>query len=410
MSEVCKVTEAAEGLRAGRMIILVDDESRENEGDLVLAAEKVTPEAIAFMAKHGSGLVCLALASEKVDELQLPLQPQRGPSRYGTAFTVSIEAREGISTGISAHDRAKTILTAVRPECKPSELCTPGHVFPLRAREGGVLARTGQTEGSVDLCRIAGLTPAAVICEIMNDDGTMARMPQLVELAKRYGIKICTVADVIGHRRRTETLIERVVSRVRLPTLWGDFELFCYHSQVDPDPHLALTKGLLLDAENVPQPIDEPVLVRVHSECITGDTFGSLRCDCGAQLHGALERIEAEGRGVLLYMRQEGRGIGLTNKLKAYLLQEKGMDTVEANEELGFKADLRDYGIGAQILRDLGLRRIRLLTNNPKKLHALAGFGLEILEQVPLRISPNEYNRQYLETKKKKLGHTLHLD
>jgi len=406
----CTVEEAAEELRRGRMIILVDDASRENEGDLVVAAEKVKPAAIAFMAKHGSGLICLALTPEKVDQLQLPLQPQRGPSRYGTAFTVSIEAREGVSTGISAHDRATTIRTAVRRTAGPADLCTPGHVFPLRAREGGVLARAGQTEGSVDLCRIAGLTPAAVICEVMKDDGTMARLPDLVEFAARHRLKLCSVADIIEYRRRTETLVERAVSRVALPTLWGTFELFCYECKVDPMPHLALTKGLRFTDKGEPLPIDEPVLVRVHSECITGDTFGSLRCDCGAQLHAALERIEAEGRGVLLYMRQEGRGIGLTNKLKAYLLQEQGLDTVEANIQLGFKADLRDYGIGAQILRDLGLRRIRLLTNNPKKLHALQGFGLEVVEQIPLTVTPSQHNRSYLEAKKRKLGHTIRLD
>ncbi|MBM4038552.1 MAG: 3,4-dihydroxy-2-butanone-4-phosphate synthase [Planctomycetes bacterium] len=410
MSHLCTVPEAAANLRAGKMIILVDDESRENEGDLVVAADKVTPEAIAFMAKHGSGLICLALTPEKVDELQLLLQPQRGPSRYGTAFTVSIEAREGISTGISAHDRATTIRTAVQPHCKPSDLCTPGHVFPLRAREGGVLARAGQTEGSVDLCRVAGLAPAAVICEVMNDDGTMARMPDLEKFASRHGLPICSVADLIEYRRRTETLVERVVSRVQFPTLWGNFELFCYESKVDALPHLAVTKGLAFNDRNEPQPLDDPVLVRVHSECITGDTLGSLRCDCGVQLHAALERIEAEERGVLLYMRQEGRGIGLTNKLKAYLLQEQGLDTVEANVQLGFKADLRDYGIGAQILRDLGLRRIRLLTNNPKKLHALQGFGLEVIEQIPLAATPTKHNRKYLEAKRRKLGHTIRMD
>jgi len=410
MSHKCTTAEAIDELRRGAMVILVDDETRENEGDLVIAAEKVTPESIAFMAKHGSGLICLALTPERIDELHLPLQPQRGPSRYGTAFTVSIEAREGIATGISARDRATTILTATRPDCRPSDLCTPGHVFPLRARDGGTLARAGQTEGSVDLCRMGGLAPAAVICEIMNDDGSMARMPQLEEFAARHALKICTVADIIEHRRRTETLVTRAVSRVQLPTLWGEFELFCYESKVDPQPHLALTRGLALNDADEPQPIDEPVLVRVHSECFTGDTLGSLRCDCGPQLHAALEAIEAEGRGVLLYMRQEGRGIGLANKLRAYRLQEEGLDTVEANERLGFQADLRDYGIGAQILRDLGLRRIRLLTNNPKKLHALEGFGLEIAEQVPLRIAPNAYNRDYLETKRKKFGHTLHID
>jgi len=410
MSHVCKIQDAVADLQAGRMIILVDDENRENEGDLIVAAEKTTPEDITFMAKHGSGLICLAMAREKIDQLQLPLQPQRGPSRYGTAFTVSIEAREGISTGISAHDRATTILAAARPDAQPSDVSTPGHIFPLSAREGGVLARTGQTEGSVDLCRIAGLEPAAVLCEIMSDDGTMARMPELEVFAKQHDLRICTVADVIEHRRRTETLIERAVSRVKLPTLWGNFEMMCYESQVDPQPHLALTKGLVFDDNDVPQPIDEPVLVRVHSECFTGDTLGSLRCDCGPQLHAALEAIEEAGRGVLLYMRQEGRGIGLTNKLKAYVLQEHGCDTVEANEQLGFKADLRDYGIGAQILRDLGLRQIRLLTNNPKKLHALEGFGLEIAEQVPLAIPPNKYNRAYLETKRKKMGHMLDIE
>ena len=410
MSAFRPIEQAAQELRAGRMVVLVDDESRENEGDLVVAAEKVAPEAIAFMAKHGSGLICLALTAERVDELQLPLQPQRGPSRYGTAFTVSIEAREGVSTGISAHDRATTIRTAVAAHCKPTDLCTPGHVFPLRAREGGVLARAGQTEGSVDLCRIAGLAAAAVICEVMNDDGTMARLPELERFAARHGIVICSVAGLIEYRRRTETLIERAVHRVALPTLWGTFELFCYESKVDPQPHLALTKGLTFSNRDEPEPVNDPVLVRVHSECLTGDTLGSLRCDCGAQLHAALERIEAEGRGVLLYMRQEGRGIGLTNKLKAYLLQEQGLDTVEANVQLGFKADLRDYGIGAQILRDLGLRRIRLLTNNPKKLHALTGFGLEVVEQIPLRIEPNRYNRDYLQAKKDKLGHTLHIE
>ncbi|HUT32523.1 MAG TPA: bifunctional 3,4-dihydroxy-2-butanone-4-phosphate synthase/GTP cyclohydrolase II [Planctomycetota bacterium] len=410
MSAFRPIEQAAQELRAGRMVVLVDDESRENEGDLVVAAEKVAPEAIAFMAKHGSGLICLALTAERVDELQLPLQPQRGPSRYGTAFTVSIEAREGVSTGISAHDRATTIRTAVAAHCKPTDLCTPGHVFPLRAREGGVLARAGQTEGSVDLCRIAGLAAAAVICEVMNDDGTMARLPELERFAARHGIVICSVAGLIEYRRRTETLIERAVHRVALPTLWGTFELFCYESKVDPQPHLALTKGLTFSNRDEPEPVNDPVLVRVHSECLTGDTLGSLRCDCGAQLHAALERIEAEGRGVLLYMRQEGRGIGLTNKLKAYLLQEQGLDTVEANVQLGFKADLRDYGIGAQILRDLGLRRIRLLTNNPKKLHALQGFGLEVVEQVPLAVTPSKHNRRYLETKRKKLGHTIPLD
>ncbi len=317
MSPVCRIKDALDDLCAGRMVILVDDESRANEGDLVIAAEKITPEAIAFMAKHGSGLICLAMSAAQMDRLHLPLAPRRGPSRFGTAFTMSIEAREGVTAGVSAHDRATTVRIASRPDCDPSELCTPGHIFPIRARQGGVLARAGQTEGSVDLCRIAELNQAAVICEIMNDDGTMARMPQLEKFAHTHGLRICTVADIIEHRRRTETLIERIVTRVQLPTLWGKFEMMCYRSLVDPLPHLALTKGLVFDEDDQPQPTDEPVLVRVHSECITGDTFGSLRCDCGLQLQAALERIEAEGRGVVLYMRQEGRGIGLANKLRA---------------------------------------------------------------------------------------------
>ena len=405
-----EIPDVLEDLRNGKMIVLVDAEDRENEGDLVCAAEKATPEIVNFMARYGRGLICLPLTAEKCDSLGLYPQTTENTARFQTAFTVSIDAASGITTGISAADRAVTIKTAVADDAGPEDLVRPGHIFPLRAREGGVMVRVGQTEGSVDLARLAGLKPAAVICEIMNDDGTMARMPDLEAFAEQHGLRVCTVADVIEHRRRTETLIERAVSRVHLPTLWGDFEMMCYESKVDPQPHLALTKGLVFNEHDEPQPIDEPVLVRVHSECFTGDTLGSLRCDCGPQLHAALERIAEEGRGVLLYMRQEGRGIGLTNKLRAYLLQEAGCDTVEANERLGFKADLRDYGIGAQILLDLGLRRIRLLTNNPKKLHALEGFGLEIVEQIPLAIQPGEHNRAYLEAKKRKLGHTIPMD
>jgi len=399
------VTEILEELKLGRMIILVDDASRENEGDLVVAAEKVTPEAINFMTRHGRGLVCLALSPEKVDALHLPAMTGRNESRYGTAFTVSIEARSGVTTGISAHDRAHTILTAVKADAKPHDLISPGHVFPLRAREGGVLVRAGQTEGAVDLMRLAGLTPAGVICEIMNEDGTMARVPELAEFAETHDLKMCSVAQVIEYRRRSEKLVERSVT-VKLPTAHGEFDLVLYNSLVDPMPHIALCMGGIGTPDAPKDLAERDVLVRVHSECLTGDVFGSLRCDCGHQVAAAMAMIAKERMGVLLYMRQEGRGIGLENKLKAYKLQqEHGMDTVEANVHLGFPADKRDYGIGAQILVDLGLRKIRLLTNNPKKMVGLEGYGLAIVERVPLVAPASEESRDYLRTKRDKMGH-----
>ena len=394
------VEEAIEEIRQGRMVILVDDEDRENEGDLTMAAEKVTPEAINFMAKYGRGLICLSLAPEIVEQLGLPLMVSDNRSPFGTAFTVSIEARHGVTTGISAYDRAHTILTAVAPDAKPSDLVSPGHVFPLRARKGGVLVRAGQTEGSVDLARLAGLRPAGVICEIMKDDGTMARMPDLEKFAERHGLKIVTIADLISYRMRTERLVKREAT-VRLPTEYGTFTAIAYSNQVDKAVHIALVKGEISG--------DEPVLVRVHSECLTGDVFHSLRCDCGQQLIQALRKIEEEGKGVLLYMKQEGRGIGLLNKLKAYELQEQGLDTVEANEKLGFPPDLRDYGIGAQILADLGVRKMRLMTNNPKKIVGLEGYGLSVVERVPIEIPPSPENEGYLRTKCEKLGHLLSL-
>ncbi len=393
------IDEAIEEIRAGRMVILVDDEDRENEGDLCMAAEKITPEAINFMAKYGRGLICLSLTPERVEELQLPMMTSENTSPYGTAFTVSIEARRGVTTGISAHDRATTILTAIDPRTRPEDLARPGHVFPLRARPGGVLQRAGQTEGSVDLARLAGLYPAGVICEIMNDDGTMARVPQLMEFAKRHKLKIVTVKDLIEYRMRKERLVKRIAD-VKLPTRYGgEFRAIAYENIVDDNVHIALIKG-----EITP---DEPVLVRVHSECLTGDVFGSGRCDCGEQLHRAMEMIDKEGKGIVLYMRQEGRGIGLANKLKAYELQDQGLDTVEANIRLGFKPDLRDYGIGAQILVDLGAKKLRLMTNNPRKIIGLEGYGLQIVERVPIEIKPHDKNINYLKTKKKKLGHLL---
>ncbi len=395
------IPEAIEDIRAGKFIIIVDDQSRENEGDLAIAAEKITPEAINFMAKHGRGLICLAIIGQRLDELQIPLMVTNNTSRYSTAFTVSIEARNKVSTGISAFDRAQTIKTVLDPNTKPEDLARPGHVFPIRAREGGVLVRAGHTEAIVDLARLAGLYPAGVICEIMDEDGTMARLPQLEAMASKFDLKIVSIADLIAYRLRHEKLVQRV-TEAKLPTAYGEFTAIAYKSMVDAAEHVALVMGDISD--------DEPVLVRVHSECLTGDVFGSLRCDCGAQIEMALQSIAKEGRGVFLYMRQEGRGIGFHNKLRAYALQDKGMDTVEANIALGFAPDLRDYGVGAQILADLGLHNIRLLTNNPKKVVGLESYGIKIVETVPLIAPPTPYNIHYLETKQKKLGHILGIE
>jgi 3,4-dihydroxy 2-butanone 4-phosphate synthase/GTP cyclohydrolase II len=393
------IEQAVEDIRQGKMVVVVDDENRENEGDLTIAAQFVTPETINFMTKEGRGLICLALTAERCDELGLDLMAAKNESAFETAFTVSIEAREGVTTGISAHDRARTIQVAIDPQTVPRELVQPGHVFPLKARAGGVLERVGQTEAAVDLTRIAGLIPAGVICEIMNDDGSMARVPDLAVYCERHGLRMITVADLVAYRRRHEKLVDRVVS-TKLPTTFGDFVAIGYRSLVDNKHHVALVKG---DVEGA-----EDVLVRVHSECLTGDVFHSLRCDCGEQLESALSMIEREGRGVLLYLSQEGRGIGLLNKLRAYKLQEEGLDTVDANLRLGLPADLRDYGIGAQILVDLGLTSIRILTNNPKKISGLAGYGLSVTDQLPIEHLPNQHNEAYLRAKRDKLGHTLH--
>jgi 3,4-dihydroxy 2-butanone 4-phosphate synthase/GTP cyclohydrolase II len=399
MIEFATVEDAIEDIREGKMVVVVDAADRENEGDLTIAAQFATPEAVNFMAKEGRGLICLCLTGERCDELGLRMMTERNETPYGTAFTVSIEAREGISTGISAHDRARTIQVAIDGSKDGHDLVQPGHVFPLRARRGGVLERAGQTEASVDLARLAGLIPAGVVCEVMKDDGTMARVPDLIEFCRRHGLKLVTVADLIEHRRRHEKLVEREVT-TRLPTAYGEFAAVLFRETLTGKQHVALVKGDVDGAQDV--------LVRVHSECLTGDVFHSLRCDCGEQLDAALALIAAEERGVLLYMAQEGRGIGLLNKLKAYELQEDGLDTVEANLALGFAADEREWGIGNQILADLGLSTIRLLTNNPKKVSGLQAFGLEVTEQVPIEVLPNEENRRYLAAKRDKLGHRLH--
>ena len=396
---ISTIQEAIDDIRRGKMIILVDDEDRENEGDLCMAAQFVSAESVNFMARYGRGLICLSLSEEMADKLKLQPMVQENKARFGTAFTISIEARNGVTTGISAADRATTIKTAVNPEAKPEDLVSPGHVFPIRARKGGVLVRTGQTEGSVDLCRLAGLTPAGVICEVMRDDGTMARMPDLEVFAREYNLKIVTIADLIDYRMQNESLIRRV-AQATIPTCYGgDFNIIVYENDVDQMQHIALVKGEIGKGDEV--------LVRVHSECLTGDIFASKRCDCGDQLHCAMKMVEEEGKGVIVYMRQEGRGIGLVNKIKAYALQEEGHDTVEANIALGFKPDLRDYGIGAQILVDLGVHRMRLMTNNPKKIVGLEGYGIEITKRIPLEIHPNDDNIRYMQTKQKKMGHLL---
>jgi 3,4-dihydroxy 2-butanone 4-phosphate synthase/GTP cyclohydrolase II len=398
-SPFATIEDALEDIKAGKMVVVCDDEDRENEGDLTIAAEFATPEVINFMARQGRGLICLALEGKRCEELGLVLMAARNESGFGTAFTLSIEAREGITSGISAADRSRTIQVAIDPATTADDLVQPGHVFPLKAKPGGVLERAGQTEASVDLARLAGLTPAGVICEVMLDDGRMARVPDLAEYCERHGLKMITVADLIAYRRRHDKLVERVVDAA-MPTAFGDFQVYGYRAVLDGKHHIAMVKGDVSGQDDV--------LVRVHSECLTGDVFHSLRCDCGEQLESALAMIEQEGRGVLLYLSQEGRGIGLLNKLKAYKLQEEGLDTVDANLRLGLPADLRDYGIGAQILVDLGLSSIRLLTNNPKKIVGLEGYGLTVTDQIPIEHAPGEHNRRYLRAKKDRLGHMLH--
>ncbi|HUW23473.1 MAG TPA: bifunctional 3,4-dihydroxy-2-butanone-4-phosphate synthase/GTP cyclohydrolase II [bacterium] len=392
------IPEAIEYIRKGKMVIVIDDEERENEGDLVMAASKVTPEAINFMAKYGRGLVCLAIVGERLDKLGIKPMVANGVELREAAFTVSVDARKGTTTGISAHDRATTVKTVINPRTKPSDLCSPGHIFPLRYQEGGVLVRAGHTEAVVDLAKLAGLYPAGVICEIMHEDGRMARTPELFRFAKKYKMAIITIADLIEYRRRTEKFIKRIAT-TRLPTEFGEFKIIIYESLLDNEHHLALVKGEVKGKKDI--------LVRVHSSCLTGDILHSLRCDCGSQLHRAMEIIEKKGQGVILYMNQEGRGIGLVNKIKAYELQDKGLDTVEANKVLGFKPDLRDYGIGAQILADLGLSTIALLTNNPRKIVGIEGHGLKVTKRIPLEIRPTRANQKYLRVKKKKLGHML---
>jgi len=395
---IINVEEAVKELKAGRMLILCDSEDRENEGDLICAAELVTPDIINFMAKFGRGLICTPMDGDRLEKLDIPMMVSDNTSPFNTAFTVSVEAKSGVSTGISAHDRAYTIKMLSNDKAKASDFVKPGHVFPLKAKDGGVLVRTGQTEGSVDLCKIAGLKPISVICEIMNEDGTMARMPELIKFSKKHNIKIITIEEIVKYRLKRETLVKKS-NEALLPTEYGNFRIIGFDHIYKNEHHIALIKGSWNE--------HEPILVRVHSECLTGDAFGSLRCDCGPQLHTALKNIEKEGRGVLLYLRQEGRGIGMFNKINAYCLQDKGLDTVDANLKLGFKDDQRDYGIGAQILRQLGIRKIRLMTNNPRKLIGLNGFGLEIMEVIPIKVGKNKFNEKYLKTKKERLGHNL---
>ncbi|MBN1155812.1 bifunctional 3,4-dihydroxy-2-butanone-4-phosphate synthase/GTP cyclohydrolase II [candidate division KSB1 bacterium] len=398
MKKFNTIEQAIEEIRKGNMLIVVDDEDRENEGDFIMAASRVTPAHINFMATHGRGLICVPMQEQRLKELDIQPMVQKNTSHHGTQFTISVDARNNTTTGISAHDRTVTIQALIDTGTQPDDLVRPGHIFPIKAEEGGVLSRAGHTEAAVDMANLAGLFPAGVLCEIMDDDGTMARVPRLMEIAETHGLKIITIRDLIEYRHRTEKMVQQR-AKTKLPTRYGEFILYLYESAIDEHHHLALVKG---DVST-----DEPVIVRVHSQCLTGDLLGSLRCDCGDQLHYALETIEREGRGVLLYMRQEGRGIGLANKILAYELQDQGFDTVEANEKLGFKADLRDYGIGAQILADLGIKKIRLLTNNPKKIIGLQGYSLEVVERIPIKIEPNEINARYLETKRDKLGHLI---